>query len=212
MKKELQDTREDYQQGRLNKEETEADPLEQFKTWYREYEEVNKLDTNAMTLSTTGVDGFPSARVVLLKGIDEGGFEFYTNYNSNKGEEIAQDSRVCLNFYWPQVERQVRVTGYAERLPAEESDAYFQSRPYGSRIGAWVSPQSDVIPGREVLNERKKEIEQKYPEEVPRPPHWGGYRVMPERIEFWQGRSNRLHDRIEYRKENGSWNKQRLAP
>lgn len=212
MKKELQDTREDYQKGILDESLFNEDPLQQFKDWYRQYEKVNQLDTNAMTLSTYGLDGFPSSRVVLLKGVDAGGFEFYTNYLSHKGQEMASDNRVALTFYWPQLERQVRVTGYARQLEDEESDAYFRTRPYGSRIGAWVSPQSEVIPGREVLEKRQKEFEAKFPEDVPRPPHWGGYRVMPVQIEFWQGRSSRLHDRISYSKEGDSWRRERLAP
>ena len=213
MKEQLQQKREEYMAGELTVDSTAADPVEQFKIWYGEYEEMQTADSNAMTLSTVSEDGQPHSRVVLLKGIDEGGFEFYTNYNSDKGKELSVNPKASLNFFWPQLERQIRIEGEVLRLPPEESEAYFKSRPYGSQIGAWVSPQSDEIPGREYLQERVEELQRKYPAEVPRPEHWGGYRLMPALFEFWQGRPSRLHDRIRYeQKEGGKWRKARLAP
>lgn len=213
MKEQLQQKREEYMAGELTVDSTAADPVEQFKIWYGEYEEMQTADSNAMTLSTVSEDGQPHSRVVLLKGIDEGGFEFYTNYNSDKGKELSVNPKASLNFFWPQLERQIRIEGEVLRLPPDESEAYFKSRPYGSQIGAWVSPQSDEIPGREYLQERVEELQKKYPAEVPRPEHWGGYRLMPALFEFWQGRPSRLHDRIRYTlKEGGEWRKARLAP
>ncbi len=212
MKKELQDTRQDYQRGFLRKKDVAADPIDQFMSWLSEYTQLSQNDINLMTLSTVSPDGQPSARIVLLKGVDQGGFEFYTNYQSEKGQEIAENPRVSLNFFWPELERQVRIEGKAMQMEASESDEYFESRPRGSRIGAWASPQSQVIARREILEQRQSEFEGKFGEKVPRPPHWGGYRVMPHRVEFWQGRASRLHDRINYRLENDHWVIERLAP
>lgn len=212
MKKELQNAREDYQQHSLSKAHAHTDAIEQFKQWLREYQEISKSDFNAMTLCTVNTSGQPSARVVLLKGVDREQFEFYTNYDSRKGLDIRDNPAVALCFFWPELERQIRIEGWAEEMSEEESAEYFKSRPYGSRIGALASPQSQPI-SREQLSTNMKELEAKYPDEVPKPKHWGGYRVRPEVIEFWQGRSNRLHDRLEYRRSSeGGWTIERLAP
>ncbi len=190
-----------------------ADPLDQFRRWFGFAERVWVPMPNACTLATATLDGKPSARMVLLKGVDQGGFVFYTNYESRKGEEIALNPQAVLVFHWPELFRQVRVEGVIEEVAAQESDAYFRSRARGSRIGAWASRQSTVISGRAALAERAREFGAKYPgAEVPRPPYWGGYRLVPQRIEFWQGRPNRLHDRLCYVREGGSWTVLRLSP
>jgi len=214
MKKELQDTRKDYTLKALDREHISDDPINQFTRWYKEYIEAEPIDVNAMTLSTVSEDGYPASRVVLLKGVADGGFEFYTNYNSDKGIEMKSNPNISLNFFWPELERQVRVEGQVVKLTEAESDEYFNSRPLGSRIGAWASPQSQVIENREVLEERLEELEKRFEkEEVTRPPHWGGYRVMPKMIEFWQGRPSRLHDRMRYiLLKDDSWKIERLAP
>jgi pyridoxamine 5'-phosphate oxidase len=167
-----------------------------------------------MTLATAAHDGKPSARMVLLKGFDQNGFVFYTNYESRKGHELDENPRAALVFYWPELERQIRIEGRVEKLAQDESDAYFASRPLGSRLGAWASRQSEVISGRQVIESRLQELETEYKDRaIPRPPHWGGYRVRPEAIEFWQGRPSRLHDRLRYRKlEDGRWVIERLSP
>lgn len=213
MKKELQDTRKDYSKDELNVNVVAADAVDQFIKWYKEYQDSQAIDPNAMCLSTVNADGKPSSRIVLLKGISNGGFEFYTNYNSEKGQDMSNNPYVCLNFFWPELERQIRVEGTVEKLSEEESDEYFFSRPLESRIGAWASPQSTPIQGREELEEKLNHYRNEFGDKPPRPPHWGGYRVMPLRIEFWQGRPSRLHDRISYTMENnGEWKIQRLAP
>ena len=167
-----------------------------------------------MTLATSSADGVPSARIVLLKGYDDIGFVFFTNYNSYKAQQLAENPRACLVFFWKELERQIRITGLVEKLSREDSDAYFNSRPEGSRIGAWASPQSEVIPNRKVLEANFRELEQRYGDSlIDRPAHWGGYRLVPERIEFWLSREGRLHDRINYeRQADGSWAISRLAP
>jgi len=166
-----------------------------------------------MTLATASKDGRPSARVVLLKSFDDRGFVFYTNYKSRKGKELGENPRACLLFYWSQLWRQVRIEGEIEKIPTEESEQYFQSRPLGSKLGAWASNQSEVVDSRETLEARFNELQKRFGEEVPRPEHWGGYRVKPDTIEFWQGRDNRLHDRLQYRlQEDGAWLIERLAP
>jgi len=210
----IADIRRDYRQGELDEAQVEQDPFQQFDQWFQAAVQSEVPEPNAMTLSTVA-EGRPASRIVLLKDFDAHGFVFYTNYESNKGKAMAANPMVALTFWWAELERQVRIEGKAERVPAQESDEYFFSRPRGSRVGAWASPQSQVIANREVLERRAEQLHRQYGEEifVPRPPHWGGYRVVPDFFEFWQGRSNRLHDRIAFRLQpDGSWQIQRLAP
>ena len=194
--------------------EVERDPLAQFKRWYAEAVEAGVQLPEAMMLATAAPDGAPSARMVLLKGVEERGFVFYTNYESRKGRELAANPRAALVFHWPQTpRRQVSVAGSVERLSAQESDEYFRTRPFGSRIGAWASRQSEVIAGREGLERSFAELEAEHAEgEVPRPPWWGGYVLRPNIVEFWQNRPNRLHDRLRYRRSDGEWVLERLSP
>jgi len=213
MKTELQNQRIDYQLGELDIDQLSADPIEQFSLWYKAYESTEPKDPNAFVLATVDENGYPKSRVLLLKGVDQGGFEFYTNYQSAKGQQLAMNPKASMCFFWSELERQVRVEGKVVKLSPEESSAYFHSRPHGSQVGAWVSPQSSPIDSRKVLEERAQHYMEKYKETVPRPDHWGGYRLMPERIEFWQGRSSRLHDRILYELKVGEgWQILRLAP
>ena len=190
------------------------DPVVEFDRWFSQAQEAKALEPNAMTLATATRAGAPSARIVLLKGYDERGFVFFTDYRSQKGTELEQNPQASLVFFWPELERQVRITGTVERTSAQESEAYFRSRPRGSRLGAWVSHQSRVIPSRAQLESGLREVEERFPtDDVPLPPHWGGYRLRPEKVEFWQGREDRLHDRIRYlRKKNGGWQVERLSP
>ena len=208
------DIRSEYSKHGLVERDLPDEPLRLFTRWFDEAARADIPDANAMTLATATRNGKPSARVVLLKSFDERGFCFFTNYESVKGKQIDANPHVALVFFWQPLERQVRVEGVAARVCGEESDEYFRSRPVGSQIGALASPQSQVIPDREFLEARYDEIEKKLKDtSVPRPVHWGGYRVSPHVIEFWQGRTNRLHDRIVYRRENdGSWKRERLAP
>jgi pyridoxamine 5'-phosphate oxidase len=199
----------------LIKDNVDPNPIRQFQKWYDEVlaAGVSHQDTISMTLATATRDGRPSARIVLLKSFDVGGFVFYTNYQSRKGRGLAENPRACLLFYWPQVWRQVRIEGTVEKVSDAASDEYFQTRPLGSKLGAWASNQSEVVDSRETLESRFAEIEKRFGEDVPRPPHWGGYRLKPNEIEFWQGRENRLHDRLRYRlQEDGSWVIERLGP
>ena len=190
-----------------------TDPFAQFGHWWLEAVESKIDEVNAMTLATASADGFPSARIVLLKGYDRNGFVFFTNYHSQKGQEIAANPKACLLFFWKELERQVRIDGSIEKISAEESEVYFQSRPVGSRIGAWCSPQSTVIPDRSVLDKNVEFYSNKFNAQiVPRPDHWGGYIVKPTAIEFWQGRTSRLHDRLRYTKVADNWKLERLAP
>ena len=213
MNRDLHDYRKSYEKGELLLENSAANPMDQFKTWFKEVEEAGGVaEPNAMTVATLGMDNFPKSRIVLLKELDEDGFVFYTNYTSEKGESIAHHNKVGVSFFWPNLERQVIIKGGIEKVTAERSDAYFNARPKDSKLGAWVSDQSSVIAGREVLEDKMKELKAAYEnKDIPRPAHWGGYIVKPVSIEFWQGRPSRLHDRIRYRLDNGKWIKERLA-
>lgn len=206
--------RKEYMMQSLDEADLSQDPVEQFAHWWDNAVESSIDEMNAMTLATSDARGNPSARVVLLKGFDSKGFVFFTNYDSRKGSELDQNPRACLVFYWKELERQVRIEGTVTRIDAAESDQYFHSRPEGSRIGAWASPQSKVISGRSELDRLQQQTEERFAgQEIPRPPHWGGYLVVPHLIEFWQGRPSRLHDRVVYQlMEKGVWKKERLAP
>jgi pyridoxamine 5'-phosphate oxidase len=208
----IADLRKDYTQAGL--EQGDPNPFKQFELWFNQVLAADLLEPNAMTLATVTSDGKPDARIVLLKGFDTRGFVFYTNYRSQKGQELAANPHAALVFLWGDLERQVRVVGRVEQATDLEADTYFQSRPLGSRLGAWASTQSEVIPSREVLEARMKALETEYQgREIPRPDHWGGFRVVPTEIEFWQGRPSRLHDRLRYRLQDGGvWVIDRLAP
>jgi len=203
--------RKSYEKHSLEVEDWKATPHEMLEFWLSEVEELH--DYNAMVVSSVDASGQPHSRVVLLRGVNEEGLKFYTNYSSHKGQELEQNNKVALNFFWPTVERQVRVEGELHKLSDAESDAYFNSRPRESQIGAWVSPQSSTIQSREVLNKRFREFTDKFEgHSVPRPAHWGGYIIRPSYFEFWQGRESRLHDRISYEKHGDQWNIARLSP
>jgi pyridoxamine 5'-phosphate oxidase len=210
----IADIRKDYKLKSLLENDVAANAIRQFDIWWQEALNSEIDEVNAMTLATASADGVPAARIVLLKAYDEQGFVFFTNYESFKGMQLAENPRVCLVFFWKELERQVRITGLVEKTSAEESDAYFNSRPVGSRIGAWTSPQSQVIVNREWLEEREAKYSKEFAAQpLARPAHWGGYRVKPISIEFWQGRSNRLHDRILYTLQgDNKWIIERLAP
>jgi pyridoxamine 5'-phosphate oxidase len=206
--------RREYSGKPLKKSDVYQDPIKQFSVWFDEAVDAVKADPNAMLISTVNGAGKPSSRTVLLKGFDAEGFLFYTNYNSRKAKHIEHQPSVSLTFYWPDLMRQIHIEGMAEKVSAEKSDAYFQTRPSSSKRSAWASQQSDIVANREQLEKQLRDIEKKYAgSEIPRPPHWGGYRVKPLRIEFWQGRLNRLHDRICYvLQENKEWKIERLSP
>jgi pyridoxamine 5'-phosphate oxidase len=210
----IQGHRKEYGQFRLFEEEADPDPIAQFKTWYNDAAQSSGSDPNVMALATATAEGRPSVRMVLLRGFDARGFQFFTNYHSRKARELDANPWTAVVFFWNEAERQVRIEGRAERVSAGESDAYFRSRPRGARIGAWASPQSDVVRNRELLQSEFSSYEAKFEEtDVPRPPNWGGYRLVPVAIEFWQGRPNRLHDRLLYtRLGPAAWRIERLAP
>ena len=210
----LREIRKEYKRASLSESDIDSDPIKQFQHWWSDAVNSQIEDINAMTLATASQDGVPSARIVLLKGFDDKGFNFFTNYNSYKGRQLVENPRACLVFFWKELERQIRITGLVSKLSPEESDAYFNERPDGRRLGAWASPQSEVIPNREWLEKTEKDYEKQFKgKKIHRPSHWGGYIVRPVTIEFWQGRPNRLHDRIQYSlQEDGIWLIERLAP
>ncbi|MGH9946563.1 MAG: pyridoxamine 5'-phosphate oxidase [Pyrinomonadaceae bacterium] len=209
---ELADLRRNFSSKGLSKSDCDASPFTQFAAWVQDALNSEILDANAMTISTVGEDGRPSARVVLLKYYGEEGFAFFTNYESKKGRDLEKNPHAVLHFFWPQIDRQVAVYGSVEKTSREESEKYFNSRPVESRLAAWASNQSSVIDSRKVLEKRFEEFRAKYGDDVPLPPFWGGFRLTPDRFEFWQGRQNRLHDRICYTLENGAWQISRLSP
>ena len=209
----LADLRKDYTLAGLRRVELETDPIQQFQKWFQQALDARLLEPSAMTLATADQQGRPSARIVLLKGLDERGFIFFTNYESRKGRELAENPNAALVFYWAKLERRVRVSGGGARISSGESEKYFTARPRGHQLGAWVSTQSEVIANRAVLEKRLDEFEQRYPGAVPLPPFWGGFVLSPIEIEFWQGRPNRLHDRFRYtRRPDNTWLIERLAP
>lgn len=202
----------EYKRSELDEAHADADPIAQFSLWWDEAAAAQVREANAMTLATADSQGKPSARTVLLKGFDPGGFVFFTNYESRKGSDLAGNPHAALLFFWPELERQVRIDGTVARTSEAESDEYFRSRPLASRIGAWASPQSQAIPGKPWLMARVAEMALRHAAAPRRPPHWGGYRVVPNAIEFWQGRPSRLHDRLLYTRSDAQWCRQRLAP
>jgi pyridoxamine 5'-phosphate oxidase len=212
----IADIRREYLLGGLRRADLDANPIAQFGKWFEQATKVlahREIDVNAATLATADKNGIPSARIVLLKGMDERGFIFFTNYGSRKGRELFENPNASLVFYWQQLERQVCIAGPVEKVSREESESYFKSRPRGSQLAAWASNQSDVVADRASLEAKWDETDRKFPNEVPLPPNWGGYALKPERIEFWQGRASRLHDRFCYtRRKNNSWKLERLAP
>ena len=208
----IADLRKSYERAELDENAAAADPLRQFETWLQQAIDGQLPEPNAMTLATVGADGRPSTRVVLVKGVDARGIAWYTNFNSRKGQELAANPAAALQFHWVELERVVRIEGRVEHVSDAEADAYFASRPLDSRIGAWASPQSQVISGRGVLVAQAARYAAQFALSPPRPPHWGGFRLVPDRWEFWQGRKSRLHDRLRYRLDGGQWLRERLAP
>ncbi|MBP1617699.1 MAG: Pyridoxine/pyridoxamine 5'-phosphate oxidase [Bacteroidetes bacterium] len=209
----IHDLRRDFTLKTLDEKELPDNPIEAFEQWFKEAIDAQVYEPSAMNLATVDASGRPSSRVVLLKELKDGGFVFFSNYDSRKGKQLASNRYCALNFVWHELERQVRIEGFAEKLSPEDSDKYFEVRPPKSKLGAWTSPQSEVIPDRIYLEKLYADFEEQFAgKSVPRPENWGGYLVHPELIEFWQGRSSRLHDRIQFRLENGIWTKERLAP
>lgn len=205
--------RTEYALAALGERDVAPEPIEQFRRWFAQAREAAVREPNAMTLATASPEGVPSARIVLLKGVDARGFVFFTDFRSHKGQELDANPRAALVFFWHELERQVRISGTASHVPTAEVEAYYRTRPLGSRLGAWTSHQSAVIPSRDVLDERLADVTRRFAgQEPPLPPYWGGYLVTPQDVEFWQGRPSRLHDRIRYRREAGAWIVERLSP
>jgi pyridoxamine 5'-phosphate oxidase len=208
----LADLRQEYMRAGLSETAADRDPFRQFERWFDDALRAGLPLPNAMTLATVSAEGAPSARIVLLKGVEDGGFVFYTNYRSRKGRELAARPAACLVFQWSDLERQVRIDGAVQQVSAAASDAYYASRPAGARLSAWASAQSEPVSSRAVLEAAMKDVSARYADNPPRPPHWGGYSVVPQAIEFWQGRADRLHDRLRYTRHNAAWTIERLAP
>ena len=208
----IAELRKNYTRGELSEQDVPQEPFRLFQTWFEQAVQAQCPEPNAMALATANQAGIPSVRIVLLKAADHGSFTFFTNYDSQKGKELAAQPHASLLFHWHELERQVRISGTVERVSAEESDTYFHSRPAASRIGAWASPQSAAIPSRAFLEDQERQFKTEHGDNPPRPPHWGGYRLVPDEWQFWQGRKSRLHDRLRYRLNEGQWVRERLAP
>jgi pyridoxamine 5'-phosphate oxidase len=208
----IADLRQEYMRAGLSEAQADADPLRQFERWFEDARRAKLPLPNAMSLATVTSAGAPSARIVLLKGVERGGFVFYTNYLSRKGRELDKSARACLLLLWSDLERQVRIDGAVEKVTAAESAAYYATRPLGARLSAWASSQSEKVDSRKVLEASMEDAKRRYGESPPRPPHWGGYRVIPQEMEFWQGRADRLHDRLVYRRNGDTWTIERLSP
>jgi pyridoxamine 5'-phosphate oxidase len=208
----IADLRQEYMRAGLSEAQADADPLRQFERWFEDALRAKLPLANAMTLATVTSSGAPSARIVLLKGVERGGFVFYTNYLSRKGRELERNTKACLLLLWSDLERQVRIDGAVEKVTPADSDAYYATRPLGARLSAWASSQSEKVDSRKVLETAMADAKRRYGESPPRPPHWGGYRVIPQEIEFWQGRADRLHDRLLYLRKGDNWAIERLSP